>query len=317
MAGPGTALPPLRGAPLIIGTLGVSLATFMTVLDSSIANVSVPAIAGDMGVSPSQGTWVITSFAVANAIAVPLTGWLTQRFGQVRLFVASVLLFVIASWLCGLAPTIESLIFFRVVQGLVPEIVLEVASLGHVVGVEHEAGDVGVVAEVGDAEVEVPHRAVDANAIGDGKALFSRHFDIRRYADSDDHEIGRDRKLLRLEAEALEQLGGALGVRRVVARGRVGGHLHQGLQKAHFLVEVGVDPGVEFLVGGLAHGCSVASWSSRCWKARTHSSVSSLVIASSGLWLMPAFRPRWNSMAWRCPDIRGNPSCMPCSLMPA
>ena len=69
--------------------------------------------------SPAQGTWVITSFGVANAIAVPLTGWLTQRFGQVRLFVASVLLFVIASWLCGLAPTIESLIFFRVVQGLV------------------------------------------------------------------------------------------------------------------------------------------------------------------------------------------------------
>src|SRR5205814_4362785 len=85
----------------------------------SIANVSIPAIAGDMGVSPSQGTWVITSFAVANAISVPLTGWLTQRFGQVRLFAGSVLLFVIASWLCGLAPYIESLIFFRVVQGLV------------------------------------------------------------------------------------------------------------------------------------------------------------------------------------------------------
>src|SRR5207245_9455354 len=89
------------------------------VLDSSIANVSIPAIAGDMGVSPSQGTWVITSFAVANAISVPLTGWLTQRFGQVRLFVGSVLLFVIASWLCGLAPNIESLIFFRVLPGLV------------------------------------------------------------------------------------------------------------------------------------------------------------------------------------------------------
>ncbi|MBP6899308.1 MAG: DHA2 family efflux MFS transporter permease subunit [Burkholderiaceae bacterium] len=91
----------------------------MNVLDTSIANVSIPAIAGDLGVSPGQGTWVITSFAVANAIAVPLTGWLTQRFGQVRLFTASVLLFVIASWLCGLAPTIESLIFFRVLQGLV------------------------------------------------------------------------------------------------------------------------------------------------------------------------------------------------------
>ncbi|MEP7057633.1 MAG: DHA2 family efflux MFS transporter permease subunit, partial [Caldimonas sp.] len=93
--------------------------TFMNVLDSSIANVSIPAIAGDMGVSPTQGTWVITSFAVANAISVPLTGWLTQRFGQVRLFTASILLFVIASWMCGLAPNIESLIVFRVIQGLV------------------------------------------------------------------------------------------------------------------------------------------------------------------------------------------------------
>ena len=68
--------------------------------------------------SPSQGTWVITSFAVANAISVPLTGWLTQRFGQVRLFTASVILFVIASWLCGLAPSMGMLIFFRVLQGL-------------------------------------------------------------------------------------------------------------------------------------------------------------------------------------------------------
>ncbi|MCD0420957.1 DHA2 family efflux MFS transporter permease subunit [Rubrivivax sp. JA1024] len=113
------AFPPLQGGARIAGTLALSLATFMTVLDTSIANVSIPAISGDLGVSPQQGTWVITSFGVANAIAVPLTGWLTQRFGQVRLFTASVLLFVIASWLCGLAPNIESLIAFRVFQGLV------------------------------------------------------------------------------------------------------------------------------------------------------------------------------------------------------
>ncbi|WP_372528077.1 DHA2 family efflux MFS transporter permease subunit [Piscinibacter sp.] len=110
---------PLHGSQLLLGTIALSLATFMNVLDSSIANVSIPAIAGDMGVSPAQGTWVITSFAVANAISVPLTGWLTQRFGQVRLFASSVLLFVIASWLCGLAPNIGMLIFFRVLQGLV------------------------------------------------------------------------------------------------------------------------------------------------------------------------------------------------------
>ncbi len=101
------------------GTIALSAATFMNVLDSSIANVSLPAIAGDLGVSPNQGTWVITSFGVANAIALPLTGWLSQRFGQVRLFVASVLLFVMASWLCGLAPNMSTLIAMRAVQGFV------------------------------------------------------------------------------------------------------------------------------------------------------------------------------------------------------
>jgi len=111
--------PPLTGSALVLGTIALSLATFMNVLDTSIANVSIPAISGDLGVSPSQGTWVITSFAVANAISVPLTGWLTQRFGPVRLFVMSILLFVVASWLCGLAPNIGMLIAFRVLQGFV------------------------------------------------------------------------------------------------------------------------------------------------------------------------------------------------------
>ncbi len=113
------AFPPLTGSQLVLGTVALSLATFMNVLDTSIANVSIPAISGDLGVSPSQGTWVITSFAVANAISVPLTGWLTQRFGQVRLFTISIALFVMASWLCGLAPSIEMLIGFRVLQGFV------------------------------------------------------------------------------------------------------------------------------------------------------------------------------------------------------
>ncbi|HEY2337307.1 MAG TPA: DHA2 family efflux MFS transporter permease subunit [Burkholderiales bacterium] len=103
----------------MVASLAVGLATFMNVLDTSIANVSIPAIAGDLGVSPNQGTWVITSFAVANAISVPLTGWLTQRFGQVRLFLATIVLFVAASLLCGLAPSMPMLIFFRVVQGAV------------------------------------------------------------------------------------------------------------------------------------------------------------------------------------------------------
>jgi MFS transporter, DHA2 family, multidrug resistance protein len=110
---------PLEGSARTWGTVALSAATFMNVLDTSIANVSLPAIAGDLGVSPNQGTWVITSFAVANAIAVPLTGWLSQRFGQVRLFVTSVILFVLASWLCGLAPNMTSLIAFRALQGFV------------------------------------------------------------------------------------------------------------------------------------------------------------------------------------------------------
>ncbi|MBC7718330.1 MAG: DHA2 family efflux MFS transporter permease subunit [Chitinophagaceae bacterium] len=112
-------LEPLTGSARLWGTLALSAATFMNVLDTSIANVSLSAIAGDLGVSPNQGTWVITSFGVANAIAVPLTGWLSQRFGQVRLFMMSVLLFVITSWLCGLAPNMTTLIIFRVMQGLV------------------------------------------------------------------------------------------------------------------------------------------------------------------------------------------------------
>src|SRR4030095_7724751 len=110
---------PLSGVTLALGTVALSLATFMNVLDTSIANVSIPPIAGDLGVSPDQGTWVITSFGVANAISLPLTGWLTQRYGQVRLFLVSVLLFVLTSFLCALAPSLGWLILFRVMQGAV------------------------------------------------------------------------------------------------------------------------------------------------------------------------------------------------------
>jgi DHA2 family multidrug resistance protein len=123
MSGPQAAtaphLTPLTGGVRIAGTIALSLATFMNVLDTSIANVSIPSMAGDLGVSPDQATWVITSFGVANAISLPLTGWLTQRFGQVRLFMASVILFVVASLLCGFAPSLGWLILFRVIQGAV------------------------------------------------------------------------------------------------------------------------------------------------------------------------------------------------------
>ncbi|MGB8078786.1 MAG: DHA2 family efflux MFS transporter permease subunit [Gallionella sp.] len=116
---PRTPPPPMSGATLVIASMALALATFMNVLDVSIANVSIPALSGDLGVSFSQGTWVITSFAVANAIAVPLTGFMTQRFGAVRLFVTSIVLFVIASFLCGMSTSLPMLVFFRVMQGAV------------------------------------------------------------------------------------------------------------------------------------------------------------------------------------------------------
>jgi MFS transporter, DHA2 family, multidrug resistance protein len=113
------ALPPLTGGKLALGTVAVALATFMNVLDSSIANVAVPTIAGNLGVSVDEGTWVITLFAAANAISIPLTGWLTQRVGQVKLFVASILLFVLSSWLCGMATSLPMLLAARILQGAV------------------------------------------------------------------------------------------------------------------------------------------------------------------------------------------------------
>jgi MFS transporter, DHA2 family, multidrug resistance protein len=111
--------PPLQGGQLVIATIVVALATFMTVLDTSIANVAVPDLSGNLGVSVDEGTWVITIFAAANAVSIPLTGWLTQQIGQIRLFVGAILMFVFASWLCGIAPDLPFLLGARVLQGLV------------------------------------------------------------------------------------------------------------------------------------------------------------------------------------------------------
>ena len=115
-----TAAPaPLTGGKFVLGAIAVSLATFMNVLDSSIANVAIPTISGNLGISSDEGTWVITLFAAANAVSIPLTGWLTQRIGQVKLFVSAILLFVLSSWLCGLAPNLPVLLAARVLQGAV------------------------------------------------------------------------------------------------------------------------------------------------------------------------------------------------------
>ena len=108
---------PLQGGRLALISVALALGTFMQVLDSTIANVSIPTISGNLGVSTDQGTWVITLFAMANGVSVPLTGWLMGRYGVVKTFAASVVLFTAASFLCGVAWDLPSLLFFRILQG--------------------------------------------------------------------------------------------------------------------------------------------------------------------------------------------------------
>ena len=108
-----------RPPNLALSTFGLSLATFMQVLDTTIANVSLPTIAGNLGVSNDQSTWVITSFAVSMAIALPLTGFLSRRFGEVKLFVWCTLLFSAASFMCGISESFGMLLLFRALQGAV------------------------------------------------------------------------------------------------------------------------------------------------------------------------------------------------------
>lgn len=108
---------PLKGLALAVTAFALAMGAFTQVLDTTIANVSLPTIAGDLGASTNQSTWVITSFVVANGICVPITGWLMNRYGVVKIFVLSMLGFTIASLLCGLAWSLESLVFFRTLQG--------------------------------------------------------------------------------------------------------------------------------------------------------------------------------------------------------
>lgn len=109
---------PVSDSERLLLSIALSTATFMLSLDSSIANVAIPTISGDLGISSTQGTWIITSFSVSMAVSVPLTGWLSRQIGEVRLFTFAVLLFTLASWGCGLSENLPTLIFFRVLQGL-------------------------------------------------------------------------------------------------------------------------------------------------------------------------------------------------------
>src|SRR5262245_63080129 len=92
-------------------------ATFMEVLDTTVVNVSLPHIAGSLSVTIDEATWALTSYLVANAIVLPMTGWLASRFGRKNLLMLSVVGFTSASFLCGLAPNLASLVVFRIIQG--------------------------------------------------------------------------------------------------------------------------------------------------------------------------------------------------------
>jgi DHA2 family multidrug resistance protein len=98
--------------------LVVTMATFMEVLDTSIANVSLPHIAGDLSVSQDESTWVLTSYLVSNAIVLPISGWIASKVGRKRFYMTCVALFTISSFLCGIAPSLGALIFFRILQGI-------------------------------------------------------------------------------------------------------------------------------------------------------------------------------------------------------
>jgi MFS transporter, DHA2 family, multidrug resistance protein len=98
--------------------LTVSIATFMEVLDTSIANVALPHIAGGLSAGVEESTWVLTSYLIANAVVLPLSGWIADRIGQKRFYMTCVALFTLSSFLCGIAPSLPLLIFFRVLQGM-------------------------------------------------------------------------------------------------------------------------------------------------------------------------------------------------------
>src|SRR5689334_10321816 len=98
--------------------LTVSLATFMEVMDTSIANVALRHIAGDLAAGVSESTWVLTSYLVSNAIILPISGWLASVMGRKRFYMTCVALFTVSSFMCGIAPTLGLLLLFRVLQGI-------------------------------------------------------------------------------------------------------------------------------------------------------------------------------------------------------
>lgn len=109
---------PVTRLPLLLTALAITAANFMNVLDLTIAVVAVPSISGTLGASPSQGTWILTTYSVCLAIVLPLSPWVCKRYGEVRTFTLSVLMFSLTSWACGMSTNMEMLVFFRALQGL-------------------------------------------------------------------------------------------------------------------------------------------------------------------------------------------------------
>ena len=107
----------LTGSEIVLGTIVLSLAPFLSILDLTLVTIILPHIAGGYGATPSEATLVVTSFAVAQAISMPLTGWLALRFGTVRMFLFALLAFAASSLMCGASPSLEVLVLFRVLQG--------------------------------------------------------------------------------------------------------------------------------------------------------------------------------------------------------
>jgi MFS transporter, DHA2 family, multidrug resistance protein len=121
---PAAAAPPAAEAvwrprfnPWLIAVV-VAMAAFMEVLDSSIANVALPYMAGSLGATNDQSTWVLTSYLVSNAIVLPISGWLANAFGRKRFFMVCLVIFTVSSLLCGIAPSLGAIIFFRILQGM-------------------------------------------------------------------------------------------------------------------------------------------------------------------------------------------------------
>lgn len=137
---------PLNGSKLIITGLALAIGNFLVVLDTTIANVSIANIAGGLAISPTQGTWVITSYAVADAIVVPLTGWLALRYGPVRVMATAMMLFGLFSAICGLSHSLSMLVAARVFQGAVgaPMIPMSQSLLVRVFGPKRAGAATGI-----------------------------------------------------------------------------------------------------------------------------------------------------------------------------